>query len=297
MTQPALAFNLQGRGRHYPWEPCDVSTWKTRKYGTTEVVHPSNVPDDIRPMPSITNILGVLHKNLVGYGGEHAIRDFRDCPDCKAGNFHAHHDDKRDCGCGDADDPDFHHILKAHKWAANKHRDQRADEGTRAHSIAERLTIDAPIVGDLTDADEAFADAFMGFWTDHDPTPVYTETTVAHPGLGYAGTADLYAEVDGPLTVIDYKTRDGAPDDKKSDKYGLLYESNRMQLAALASAPFRCWVAGHERMPTVERAMGVVLFSNGEYRIETLDAGELGRWYGGFVGALQTWRSMKGAAA
>lgn len=297
MTTPALSFNLQGRGRHYPWEPCDVSGWKTRKYGTTEVVHPSNVPAEIRPLPSVTNILGVLHKNLVGYGGEHAIIDYRTCPACAIGDYARHHDDKRDCGCETADDPDLHHIMKAHKWAANRHRDQRADEGTRAHNIAERLTIDAPIVGELTDADEAFADAFMAFWTDHDPHPVYTETTVANPALGYAGTADLYADVGGPLTVIDYKTRAGEPDDKKFSKYGLLYESNRMQLAALADAPYRCWVAGHARMPIVDQAMGVVLFSNGEYRIETLDADELARWFDGFVGALQTWRSMKGAAA
>lgn len=92
-----------------------------------------------------------------------------------------------------------------YKGAFRKTRDERAEAGTRAHTIAERLADDLPLPADLSEEDEAYADAYLAFWSDHDPVDWKTEVTVADDCCGYAGTADLYCEIDGVSYVVDYK--------------------------------------------------------------------------------------------
>lgn len=307
MTQPALAFEIRRAGRHYPWPPRDISNLPTNQWGS---VNPEDIPSDLTPLPSITNVLGVLDKPaLLGWYAERALDERADCPDCAERNPDAHHR-KRDCGCEIFPDDEqrfVYHSTRHHKWAGNRKRDERAEEGTRAHTIAERLTIDAPLPAELTDADEAYADAFMAFWTDYNPTPVHTETTIANPDHGYAGTGDLFATlhgnrmdpavVPGLLTVIDYKTRGDAPDDTKIAKWGLLYETNRLQLAALAYGTHHCTPDGHELMDPVTQGLGVVLFPDGQYRVEVVDAAALDAGFEAFTSCVRVWSWKNGAAA
>lgn len=255
MTQPALAVPVRRLGRHYPHPPVDLSHLP-RKWDT---IDPADVPATISLHPSVTNILDVLDKPaLRGWYAEQSLISAYD-------DWIVHGDDALS---------DRAQFIKRHKWAGNKKRDARADAGTSAHTIAERLTSDEALPKVLSEADEMFADAFMAFWSDFDPEPVWVEQTVVHPEVGYAGTADLFANVkhdDEPvLTVIDYKTRAGEPDDKKIRKYGLAYDSNILQLAALGSATFRYVLKGDgwacEPLPLVRRGLVVVLFEDGQYR-------------------------------
>lgn len=275
MTTPALSFGLRKRGRHYPYPPCDVSTWPRNQWGS---VNPGAVPEDVETRPSVTNVLSVCDKPaLKGWAAEQALLSLYD---------------------SGAIPLDVDTALQAHKFAFSRTAKRRADVGTKAHTVAEALTSDLPLPSHLSDEDAAYADAFLSWWSDHDVVPLHTEATVYGPF--YAGTGDLIAEVDGLVTVVDYKTR-GSRDDDKLRKYGVLYDENRMQLAALAQAD-QVAVFGDdgwtlEDAPCAVQAVGVVLFPDGTYATETLDGEALGRWWAGFCGAAELWGALKGAAA
>lgn len=282
MTQPALATSVRKMGRMYPSPKTlfDPSALPLNRWGS---VDPENLPDGAVMLPSVTNVNGVLHKNLVGYGGEHAIR----------------------AGYEEGWPEDVEDAVSKYKWAANKHRDKRAEAGTRAHTLAERLTIDAPLPKHISEEDEKFADAFMAWWTKYDVEPVFTEQTVAwvdptNPQVGYAGTADGFGYLRGHegLTVYDFKSKAGAPDDKKINRYGLGFEENRLQLAALAQAQWRfvCedgeWTT--DVLPVVAGGMVVALYESGEYRTEYIHQDSLVQAGAAFLGLLTMRRYQLG---
>lgn len=275
MTQPVLSFGVRARGRHYPYPPTDPSGWPRNQWGS---VNPQAIPPEVEAWPSVTNILSVSAKDALKYwAAEQAIRELY-----QSGVIPL----------------DVERAVWDHKFACNRVSEARAEAGTRAHTIAERLTSDLPLPASLSGEDEAYADAFMAWWTDHTPEPLEVEATVY--GDGYAGTADLVASVQEAfgrqVMVVDYKTR-GERDEKKLARYGAVYDETRMQLAALAA----CQHVASEGsdgwellpLPKVEAAMGVVLFPDGSYATEVLDQSELDRWYGGFMGFLGAWRALK----
>ena len=276
MTTPALSVGIRKRGRHYPYPPVDPSGWTRNQWGS---VDPDSIPDGVEVRPSITNILSVcgMGDGLLFWSGEHAIRAMY----------------------RDGFPEDVERAVELHKGAFRDVRDERAEAGTRAHTIAQALTDDLPLPADLSGEDEAFADAFMAFWAEHDPKPIYTEATV-YGDLFAAGTGDLFTWIDGRVVALDYKTR-GERDDKKLRRYGALYDKNRMQLAALARATEVAVPDGAgwtlEPAPEVEVGLGVVLFPDGTFVTEELDDVELDRWYRGFVGAHMLWQATKGVPA
>lgn len=274
MTTPSLAFQIRGRGRHYPWPPCDTSSWPRNRWGS---VNPEDIPAEITPLPSVTNVLSVMDKGpgLMYWAAEQAIRD------------------AYEGGRGPTPDE----AVDRYKGAFRKTRDERAEAGTRAHTIAERLADDLSLPADLSEEDEAYADAYLAFWSDHDPTGWETEVTVFSPPYAYAGTADLFCVIDGKRVCVDYKTRGSRPEQWKIDKYGLLYDSNRAQLAALSQAALWAESPGVEGSgvvgaPLVREAMGVVLFPDGTYETETVE--DLDRWFEVFLGCVRVWNALKG---
>lgn len=276
MTNPVLAFGVRGCGRHYPWPPRDVSDLPRNQWGS---VNPDRIPADLTPLPSVTNVLSIVDRPaLKGWAAEQAIRAMI------ADGYNG---------------TDVDEAVDLYKYAFNKVSKDAADQGTRAHTLAERLTQDLPLPSSISAEDEAFADAYLAFWADHDPTPVSTETTVLDPDVGYAGTADLFAVIEGKSVVLDWKTRGKKLDEKKRKKYGLLYDETRMQLAALASASYvaeHCGPLGwltSDSFDVVE-GWGVVLFPDGTYDHEVLDADELDEWFDCFQGVLRAWRKLKG---
>jgi hypothetical protein len=278
MTTPALSVNVKGKGRHYPYPPVDPTNFV---YGSWRTVDPKKVPEGVQLFPSVTNVGGVLGKGegLFYWASECAIRAMY----------------------RDGFPKDVDRAVELHRGAFRAARDKRAEAGTRAHTLAEKLTLDVPLPESLSAQDKAYADAFMAFVSDHDPTWHKVEATVVNAEVGYAGTADWFATIGGQLVLGDWKTRGAAPDPDKRKRYGLLYDENRLQLAALAAAP-EMYVEGDggwqvEFSPKVDEAWGVVLFPDGTYDVETLDRAELARWFGGFRGAVDVWRCVKGAAA
>ena len=120
--------------------------------------------------------------------------------------------------------------VKEASGAAERYRDDAAERGTRVHHYCEQVALRALGREEELDADRveleqhgevAFADRFDEWWTLYDVRPVQPEITVWNTALGYAGTLDLVATINGRTCLIDYKTkntdRDGfvkALDDK-----------------------------------------------------------------------------------
>lgn len=272
MTSPVLAFPLRRKGRHYTFPPVDPSDWPRNQWDSVN-------PEDVKgaALPSVTNILSVIDKPALMYwAAEQALRELYEAGFPK----------------------DVEDAVKAHKAACNRVAGKRADAGTRAHTLAERLTSDLPLPSSISDEDEAYADAFMSFWSDYSPEPIGVETTLY--GDGYAGTADLIAKLQVnfavEVSVVDYKTR-GERDEKKLAKYGLLYDENRMQLAALARCTHIAVLedGGWKLAPAPEitAAVGIVFFPDGSYEVEVVE--DLDRCYNAFRGALALWHGIKGA--
>jgi hypothetical protein len=268
VTSPVLSVNVRGKGRMYPWLPQDPSGWPRNRWGS---VNPDDVPDMVTMYPSVTNVLSVYSDGgdgLLYWAGEQAIRAMY------ADGFPA----------------DVDRAVELHRGAFRKARDQRAEAGTRAHTLAEALASDLPLPATISDEDERFADAFMAFWTEVEPEPLHTEVTLY--GDGYAGTADMVAMIGDRITVVDYKTR-GKPESKAR-----VYDKTRMQLCALATtldmavATDDGW---HTDYVQPMEAMAVILYPDGTFHAEAVE--DIYRWKGAFDAAVDMWRWTKGTPA
>lgn len=105
-----------------------------------------------------------------------------------------------------------------------------AERGDRVHSYAEQLALRAlgrpHRLAETREAlrengEEGFAVSIDGWWEAFGVEPLAAELTVWNHTLGYAGTLDLVARINGRVCLVDYKTkgtsRDGrvkALDDK-----------------------------------------------------------------------------------
>lgn len=69
-----------------------------------------------------------------------------------------------------------------------------------------------PRFPDNSEAQESCIE-FLDWLEQNDVQPICMEQMVYHPSIGYAGTYDLKAEVNGELLVIDYKTSSGIYED------------------------------------------------------------------------------------
>ncbi|SEJ72758.1 hypothetical protein SAMN04487917_11135 [Arthrobacter sp. yr096] len=120
-------------------------------------------------------------------------------------------------------------INKASK-AAEVYRDAAAARGDRVHTYCEQVALRAlgrphrmqECRDDLAaNGEQAFAARFDEWWELYRVEPLAPEITVWNKTVGYAGTLDLVARINGRICLIDYKTkgttRDGtvkALDDK-----------------------------------------------------------------------------------
>lgn len=82
--------------------------------------------------------------------------------------------------------------------------EKAARRGTAVHNALENY-----VQFGIEDVDPQFEGYFNGFrdwWQLRSPITVATEQRIYHKILRYAGTADLLCEIDGRLTLVDYKT-------------------------------------------------------------------------------------------
>lgn len=105
------------------------------------------------------------------------------------------------------------------KGAHNRKRDDAADLGDKVHLFAEAYLKDEPMPAYPEEAKASVANLLA--WIDLiEPRLIAAEVSVISD-LGYAGTFDLLAEIDGEIWLLDWKTGKG------------VYDEVGMQLAAL----------------------------------------------------------------
>jgi len=97
--------------------------------------------------------------------------------------------------------------LKLLKGSPYSQRDDAAARGTAVHQTLEALLSNAAMPQDLTEDEQACADAAADFLALRDSTHLATELTVFNDSVGYAGTLDLWeVDRDGESWILDYKT-------------------------------------------------------------------------------------------
>jgi hypothetical protein len=100
--------------------------------------------------------------------------------------------------------------------AAETYRDDAARRGDRVHNYCEQVALRA--LGKphrmqetsealASNGEEAFAARFDEWWELFRVEPVAPEITVWNATVGYAGTLDLVAKINGRTCLIDYKTK------------------------------------------------------------------------------------------
>lgn len=82
--------------------------------------------------------------------------------------------------------------------------DRAAQKGHAVHSANESYVLYG--IEDICPAYAGYFEAFKDWFHKTKPIVLGTEIKVYHKILGYAGTADLLAVIDGKVTVVDYKT-------------------------------------------------------------------------------------------
>jgi hypothetical protein len=105
------------------------------------------------------------------------------------------------------------------------------ERGTRIHAAIEQVLRREPAVVDPRD--EAAVAGARAWLNAMRVRPLEVEAIVIHETLGYGGTCDLVAELDGEVWLLDWKTSKTVawPD-------GRVYDEMRLQLAAYAHAEF-----------------------------------------------------------
>ncbi|MEV7661889.1 cytochrome [Paenarthrobacter sp. NPDC089316] len=106
-------------------------------------------------------------------------------------------------------------VNKAAK-AAESYRDAAAARGDRVHTYCEQVALRA--LGRphrmqecreelAANGEQAFAARFDEWWELYRVEPLAPEITVWNKTVGYAGTLDLVAKINGRICLIDYKTK------------------------------------------------------------------------------------------
>ena len=88
--------------------------------------------------------------------------------------------------------------------AADEAKERSAAEGTLLHATVEAIMKGMPIEVDPVIGPAV--DAFLEFRRHHELKPILIEERVLSTRHDYAGTLDVYAEVDGRVGVLDIKT-------------------------------------------------------------------------------------------
>ena len=145
-------------------------------------------------------------------------------------------------------------------------------QALRRHGNIESILRREPFTPDPRDADAvAGARAWLNHQArEHGLRPLEVEAFLINEALGYGGTLDLIAELDGEVWLLDWKTGKSVawPD-------GSVYADHRLQLAAYAHARFIARIGDPARypLPPVTR-FGIVHVTDGGTRVYEADVTE-----------------------
>lgn len=114
--------------------------------------------------------------------------------------------------------------------------------GSRIHGTLESILRREPT--EVDPADVSAIDGARAWLNENGVRPLEVEAFLINESLGYGGTCDLIAEIDGAVWLLDWKTA-------KSVAWpnGKVYDEMRLQLAAYANAEFIARLADPERHP------------------------------------------------
>lgn len=155
-------------------------------------------------VPSVTSIIGVLDKPALPRWAAKEVAAFA------VGNK---------ASWVNLPDDAANDMLKSAPW---RMRDKAADTGTNAHSILEQFALHGVPTFFPPDVPQSVISGLAEFWLTFQPHVIACEQTVWNSTIGYAGSFDLIAIINGKTTLIDLKTGAG------------VYGSTALQLAAYA---------------------------------------------------------------
>ncbi len=133
----------------------------------------------------------------------------------------------------------------AAKWLTTLSTDAM-DRGSRIHGSIESILRHEPAAIDPRDeAAVAGARAWLNQQAkEHGFRPLAVEAFLINESLGFGGTLDLVAELDGEVWLLDWKTGKSV-----ASPAGEVYRDHRLQLAAYAHAEFIAKPGDPERYP------------------------------------------------
>lgn len=116
------------------------------------------------------------------------------------------------------------------------------ERGTRIHAAMESILRREPV--SVEDRDMPAIVGARTWLNEHHVRPIEVEAFLINETLGYGGTCDLIAEIDGETWILDWKT-------SKSVAWpnGNVYDEMRLQLAAYSRAEFIGKIGDPERYP------------------------------------------------
>jgi hypothetical protein len=139
------------------------------------------------------------------------------------------------------------------------------ERGTRIHSSLERILLRRPV--EVEDRDMPAIVGARTWLNEHRVRPIEVEAYLINETLGFGGTCDLIAEIDGEVWLLDWKS-------SKSVAWpsGAVYDEMRLQLAAYAHAEFiaRPGDAARYELPAITRH-GILHVTDGGTRLYPVD--------------------------
>jgi hypothetical protein len=142
------------------------------------------------------------------------------------------------------------------------------ERGSRIHATLESILRREP--ADIAAEDEGAIAGARTWLNEHAVVPLEVEAYLIHETLGYGGTCDLIAEIDGEVWLLDWKSSKSVawPD-------GRVYDDMRLQLAAYSHAEFIARVGDPERYPLPEiTRFGILHVTDGGTRLYPADVTE-----------------------
>lgn len=204
------------------------------------------------PWPGVTTVTGVLDKPaLVRWFREQVAR----AAIASAERLVA----DRDAGNEDA--------AVAYLLATRNEGTDGRERGSRIHGVLESVLRRESV--DIDPADAAAVAGARAWLNEAKVRPLEVEAFLINETLGYGGTCDLIAEIDGEVWLLDWKT-------SKSVAWasGKVYDEMRLQLAAYANAEFIARPADPVRhpLPAITR-YGIVHVTDGGTRLYDAQVG------------------------
>ena len=142
------------------------------------------------------------------------------------------------------------------------------ERGSRIHATLEQLVRRETLA--IDGRDQAAIAGARTWLNENSVKPLEVESFLINETLGYGGTCDLIASIDGATWLLDWKTSESVawPD-------GRVYDDMKLQLAAYARAEFIGRIGDAERyaLPSIER-YGILHVTDGGTRLYPADVTE-----------------------